>query len=84
MTGQKFYFLKNEAVLLELGLIQFAMHSSGEGLHASVITPDLARVEVLEGIGFMPRDPNPKLARSTRSPTPIFASSRRPRSRSAE
>jgi seryl-tRNA synthetase len=25
-----------------------------------VITPDLARVEVLEGIGFMPRDPNPE------------------------
>ena len=30
--------------------------SSSEG-YTPVITPDLARVEVLEGIGFMPRDP---------------------------
>jgi seryl-tRNA synthetase len=28
--------------------------------YTPVITPDLARVEVLEGIGFMPRDPNPE------------------------
>jgi seryl-tRNA synthetase len=60
VTGQKFYFLKNEAVLLELGLIQFAMHKLLARGYTPVITPDLARVEVLEGIGFMPRDPNPE------------------------
>lgn len=58
VTGQKFYFLKNEAVLLELALIQYAMQKLLARGYTPVITPDLARVDVLEGIGFMPRDPN--------------------------
>ncbi len=60
VTGNKFYFLKNEAVLLELALVQFAMQKLVARGYVPVITPDLARVEVLEGIGFMPRDPNPE------------------------
>jgi seryl-tRNA synthetase len=60
VTGQKFYFLKNEAVLLELALIQYAMQKLLARGYTPVITPDLARVDVLEGIGFMPRDPNPE------------------------
>ncbi len=56
VAGQKFYFLKNEAVLLELALIQFAMQTLIRRGFTPVITPDVARVEVLEGIGFMPRD----------------------------
>jgi seryl-tRNA synthetase len=60
VAGQKFYFLKNEAVLLELALVQYAMQTLIAHGFTPVITPDLARVEVLEGIGFMPRDPNPE------------------------
>jgi seryl-tRNA synthetase len=60
VAGQKFYFLKNEAALLELALVQFAMATLLKEGFTPVITPDLARVEVLEGIGFMPRDPNPE------------------------
>jgi seryl-tRNA synthetase len=60
VTGNKFYFLKNEAVLLELALIQFTMQKLVSKGYTPIITPDLARVEVLEGIGFMPRDPNPE------------------------
>lgn len=60
VTGQKFYFLKNEAVLLELALVQYAMQTLVARGYTPVITPDLARVEVLEGIGFMPRDENPE------------------------
>jgi seryl-tRNA synthetase len=60
VAGQKFYYLKNEAVLLELALVQYAMKTLIERGYTPVITPDLARVEVLEGIGFMPRDPNPE------------------------
>ncbi|MFL5341809.1 MAG: serine--tRNA ligase [Gemmataceae bacterium] len=60
VTGQKFYFLKNEAVLLELALVQYAMQKLLREGYTPVITPDLARVEVLEGIGFIPRDPNPE------------------------
>lgn len=60
VSGQKFYFLKNEAVLLELALVQYAMQTLIKEGYTPIITPDLARVEVLEGIGFMPRDPNPE------------------------
>ncbi len=60
VTGQKFYFLKNEAVLLELALVQYAMQSLIKHGYTPIITPDLARVEVLEGIGFIPRDPDPE------------------------
>ncbi len=60
VTGQKFYFLKNEAALLELALVQYAMQTLVRHGYTPVITPDLARVEVLEGIGFIPRDPNPE------------------------
>ncbi len=60
VAGQKFYYLKNEAVLLELALVQYAMKTLVEEGYTPVITPDVARVEVLEGIGFIPRDPDPE------------------------
>lgn len=60
VAGQKFYYLKNEAVLLELALIQYAMQTLIAEGYTPIITPDLARVEVLEGIGFIPRDPDPE------------------------
>ena len=56
VAGQRFYFLKNEGVMLELALVQYAMTTLLKHGYTPVITPDLARVEVLEGIGFMPRD----------------------------
>ena len=60
VTGAKFYFLKNEGALLELALVNYAMQTLVTRGFTPIITPDLARVEVLEGIGFMPRDPNPE------------------------
>jgi len=56
VAGQKFYFLKNEAVLLELALVQYAISTLVKAGYTPVITPDLAKVEILEGIGFQPRD----------------------------
>jgi seryl-tRNA synthetase len=55
VTGHGFYFLKNEAVLLELALTQFAVQKlmqHGFTLHT---TPDMAKMEVLEGTGYQPR-----------------------------
>jgi seryl-tRNA synthetase len=55
VAGSGFYFLKNEAVLLEMALVQYAIHKlrkEGFTLHS---TPDLARQEVLEGTGYNPR-----------------------------
>jgi seryl-tRNA synthetase len=60
VAGQKFYYLKNEAVLLELALVQYAMQTLIAEGYTPIITPDVARVEVLEGIGFIPRDPDPE------------------------
>ena len=55
VTGSGFYFLKNEAVLLELALTQYAVQKlvkHGFTLHT---TPDMARMEILEGTGYQPR-----------------------------
>lgn len=56
-TGAGFYFLKNDAVLLELALQQYAITELMKRGFVPTITPDLARDDVLEGIGFMPRGP---------------------------
>ncbi|HEV3258756.1 MAG TPA: serine--tRNA ligase, partial [Gemmataceae bacterium] len=48
VAGQKFYFLKNEAVLLELALAQYALGVLIREGYTPFITPDVARVEVLE------------------------------------
>jgi seryl-tRNA synthetase len=61
VAGQKFYFLKNEAVLLELALIQYALGTLIREGYTPIITPDVARVEVLEGIGFIPRGPEAQI-----------------------
>jgi len=61
VAGQKFYYLKNDAVLLELALVQYAFSKLLPHGYAPIITPDLARVDVLEGIGFMPRGPETQI-----------------------
>ncbi len=61
VAGQKFYFLKNEAVLLELALVQYAMGLLICEGYTPIITPDVARSEVLEGIGFIPRGPETQI-----------------------
>jgi seryl-tRNA synthetase len=61
VAGQKFYFLKNDAVLLELALVQYAMGVLIREGYTPIITPDVARNEVLEGIGFIPRGPETQI-----------------------
>jgi seryl-tRNA synthetase len=55
VSGSGFYFLKNDAVMLDLALQQFAMQKLARAGFTPVITPDLARIQILEGIGFNPR-----------------------------
>ena len=55
VSGPKFYYLKNEAVFLEQALIQYALNILREHGFELFITPDVAREEVLKGIGFNPR-----------------------------
>lgn len=54
-TGHGFYFLKNDAVLLELALQRYALDALVNEGFTITTTPDLARNEILEGIGFIPR-----------------------------
>jgi seryl-tRNA synthetase len=55
VSGTGFYFLKNDAVLLDLALQQFALRKLIAAGFAPIVTPDLARNTILEGIGFTPR-----------------------------
>ena len=55
VTGPKFYYLKNEAVYLELALIRYALDTLRSRGFTPITTPDIAKEEILEGIGFNPR-----------------------------
>jgi seryl-tRNA synthetase len=61
VAGHGFYFLKNDAVLLELALQQYAVDKLIREGFTPTITPDLARNEILAGIGFNPRGPETQI-----------------------
>jgi seryl-tRNA synthetase len=61
VAGSKFYFLRGDAVLLELGLIRYAMDRLMAHGYQPTITPDLARDEALVGTGFNPRGPETQI-----------------------
>jgi len=55
VSGTKFYYLKNQGVILELALVRYALDIlMGKGF-TLFTTPDIAKTEILEGIGFNPR-----------------------------
>jgi len=54
-TGPKFYYLTNEAVFLELALIQYALGKLVREGFTPAITPDLAKLDILSATGFNPR-----------------------------
>lgn len=55
VSGPKFYYLKNEAVFLEQALIMYALNILRKHGFTTFITPDVAKEEILKGIGFNPR-----------------------------
>jgi seryl-tRNA synthetase len=57
VSGPKFYYLKNEGVYLELGLVRYALDILQKRGFTPFITPDVAKEGILEGIGFNPRGP---------------------------
>ena len=61
VAGHGFYFLKNDAVLLDMALQRFALDMvMAEGFTATM-TPDLARNEILQGTGYIPRGPETQI-----------------------
>jgi seryl-tRNA synthetase len=61
IAGHGFYFLRNEAVLLELALQQFATRLLMAEGFTPVVTPDLAYTEILQGTGYIPRGPETQI-----------------------
>lgn len=55
VAGQKFYYLKREAALLEMALQRFAVDQIQPEGFIPIVTPDVARPDVIEGLGFSPR-----------------------------
>ena len=55
VAGQKWYYLKNEAALLDVALTRFALDVLLAEGFVPVTTPDVARPDVVRGLGFNPR-----------------------------
>ncbi len=55
VSGVKFYYLKNKAVILEQALISYCFNKLMEFGFMPLSTPDIAKEEILKGIGFNPR-----------------------------
>jgi seryl-tRNA synthetase len=56
VSGESFYYLKNEAALLELALTQYTMLTCAAHGYTPLITPDVVRKDVMYACGFQPRD----------------------------
>lgn len=61
VAGTKFYYLKREAALLELALVNWAMQKVVARGFIPMITPDLVRESVFEKCGFQPRATNTQI-----------------------
>lgn len=55
VAGQKFYYIKNKGVILQMALERYAMDIVIKHGFTPFITPDVAKEEILNGIGFNPR-----------------------------
>lgn len=55
VSGQKFYYIKNKLVILQMALERYALDVVMSHGFTPFITPDVAKEEVLNGIGFNPR-----------------------------
>lgn len=55
VAGQKFYYIKNQLVILQMALERYAMDIVLKHGFTPFITPDIAKEEILQGIGFNPR-----------------------------
>uniref|UniRef100_M8BPS6 serine--tRNA ligase n=1 Tax=Aegilops tauschii TaxID=37682 RepID=M8BPS6_AEGTA len=58
VSGSKFYYLKNEAVLLEMALVNWGIAEVSKKGFTPLITPEIVRSSVVERCGFQPRAQN--------------------------
>ncbi len=55
VSGAKFYYLKNQLALLSLALNKYVLDIVMKHGYTFMITPDIAKTEIIEGLGFNPR-----------------------------
>jgi seryl-tRNA synthetase len=55
VSGQKFYYLMGKGALLDLALSRYAMDILAEKGFTLSLTPDIAKEEIVDGIGYNPR-----------------------------
>ncbi|KAG6866051.1 hypothetical protein C0991_009148 [Blastosporella zonata] len=56
VTGSSWYYLLNEAALLEIALTNYAMSLALKRGFTPIITPDVVRSDIANRCGFQPRD----------------------------
>ncbi|MDP4001500.1 MAG: serine--tRNA ligase [bacterium] len=61
VAGNKFFFSKGDLVRLNQSLIQYGIDIVTKHDYELMETPDLAKDEILEGIGFNPRGPETQI-----------------------
>jgi seryl-tRNA synthetase len=61
VAGQKWYYLRNEAVLLDLALQRFALDVLISEGFTPVATPDVARRKLVDAMAFAPRGPETQI-----------------------
>lgn len=57
VTGRSWYYLLNEAAILEMALVNYAMSVAIQAGFVPVITPDAVRADIAARCGFAPREP---------------------------
>ena len=57
VAGAKFYFVKNDLVRLNMAMLNYGMDVAAKYGYEIMETPDLAKDDILTGIGFNPRGP---------------------------
>ncbi len=55
VSGSQFYYLKGDAVLLELALLQYGLEFLADKGYMPIITPDLAKSRYYLGTGYQPK-----------------------------
>jgi len=74
VTGSKFYFVKNDLVLLNQAIINYGIEVAMKNGFELIETPDLAKKDILEGVGFSPRGEETQIYNIENSDLSLIAS----------
>jgi seryl-tRNA synthetase len=61
VIGSKFYYFKNQGVDLVLALISYALDVMKKEKFTPFITPEVAKTDIVEAMGFQPRGPEKEI-----------------------